>query len=184
VMIGLALLCEPSLLIADEPTTALDVTIQAQVLDLMADMQEQLGMAMLYITHDLGVIAELADEVAVMYLGQIVEQVDVDHLFEDPLHPYTVGLLHSMPSLGAATRERLEPIEGTVPIPIDVPAGCSFYGRCKQRIDGLCNRAVPPLAEVVTGHKVRCFLFTEPQGEPMVAPMSGPTPSRHQEDPR
>jgi peptide/nickel transport system ATP-binding protein len=159
VMIGLALSCEPSLLIADEPTTALDVTIQAQVLDLMAELQDQLGMAMLYITHDLGVIAELADDVAVMYLGQIVEQTSVVRLFETPLHPYTRGLLRSMPQLGKATANRLESIEGTVPVPINVPEGCAFYDRCRHAMNGLCNRVTPPLIEVESGHLARCFLY-------------------------
>jgi len=159
VMIGLALSCEPSLLIADEPTTALDVTIQAQVLDLMAELQEQFGMAMLYITHDLGVIAELADDVAVMYLGQIVEQTSVQRLFDTPLHPYTQGLLRSMPQLGNPSRMRLESIEGTVPIPIDVPPGCAFFNRCKFAMKGLCDRVTPPLAEVEPGHLARCFLY-------------------------
>lgn len=118
-------------------------------------------MAMLYITHDLGVIAELADDVAVMYLGQIVEQTSVVRLFETPLHPYTRGLLRSMPQLGKATSNRLESIEGTVPIPINVPEGCAFYNRCRHAMKGLCNRITPPLIEVEPGHLARCFLYPD-----------------------
>ncbi len=161
VMIALALSCDPTLLIADEPTTALDVTIQAQVLDLMEELQAQLGMAMLYITHDLGVIAELAEAVAVMYLGKIVEQTDADRLFDAPLHPYTVGLLKSMPTLGRRSRAPLAAIEGTVPVPIDLPTGCAFFGRCPRAMPGLCDRHDPPLVPVEPGHAVRCFLYPE-----------------------
>lgn len=160
-MIAMALACEPSLLIADEPTTALDVTIQAQVLKLLSDLQDEFGMAILYITHDLGVIANTVDEVAVMYLGRIVEHTDVDSLFYNPLHPYTRGLLKSVPKIGRKNRGPLDSIEGTVPVPINRPKGCSFFARCPNAIDGLCNLEDPPLTEVEAGHKVSCFLYPE-----------------------
>ena len=161
VMIALALSCDPALLIADEPTTALDVTIQAQVLDLMEELQAQFGMSMLYITHDLGVIAELANEVAVMYLGKIVEHADVQQLFDNPLHPYTVGLLRSIPQIGTKTRGRLASIEGTVPLPLNLAPGCTFFARCPRAMPGICDHADPPLVEVEPGHRVRCFLYPQ-----------------------
>ena len=164
VMIAIALSCDPALLIADEPTTALDVTIQAQVLDLMEELQSQFGMSMLYITHDLGVIAELADEVAVMYLGKIVEHTDTQKLFDDPLHPYTVGLLRSIPQIGTRSHGRLASIEGTVPLPINLAPGCTFFARCPRAMPGICDRANPPLMEVEPGHRVRCFLYPQPDG--------------------
>jgi peptide/nickel transport system ATP-binding protein len=159
VMIAMALSCNPSLLIADEPTTALDVTIQAQVLELMKQLQAELGMSILYITHDLGVIAEICDEVAVMYLGKIVESAAAVPLFRRPLHPYTRGLLRSLPKIDARGRERLQSIEGTVPIPLDLPPRCGFSDRCERCIAGLCDRRDVPMAEVEPGHFVRCFLF-------------------------
>lgn len=158
-MIAMALACGPSLLIADEPTTALDVTIQAQVLKLIRDLQDEFEMAILYITHDLGVIASTVDEVAVMYLGKIVEYTDVDSLFYHPLHPYTRALLKSVPRMGGKNRGRLESIEGVVPVPINRPKGCSFFARCPQAIDGVCNKEDPPLVEVEKGHRVRCYLY-------------------------
>lgn len=161
VMIALALSCDPALLIADEPTTALDVTIQAQVLDLMEELQAQIGMSMLYITHDLGVIAELADEVAVMYLGKIVEHTEVQQLFDHPLHPYTMGLLRSIPQIGTKTRGRLASIEGTVPLPINLAPGCTFFARCPHAMPGICDHADPLLVEVEPGHSVRCFLYPQ-----------------------
>ena len=160
-MIAMALACEPSLLIADEPTTALDVTIQAQVLKLLQDLQDEFEMAILYITHDLGVIANTVDEVAVMYLGRIVEYTDVDSLFYNPLHPYTRALLRSVPKMGRKNKGRLESIEGAVPVPINRPKGCSFYSRCPQAMDGICNKEDPPLVEVEDGHGVRCYLYPE-----------------------
>ena len=160
-MIAMALACEPSLLIADEPTTALDVTIQAQVLKLLRDLQDEFGMAILYITHDLGVIANTVDDVAVMYLGKIVEYTDVDSLFYHPLHPYTRALLKSVPKMGGKSRGRLESIEGSVPTPIDRPKGCGFFARCPQAIEGVCNKEDPPLVEVEQGHSVRCYLYPE-----------------------
>ncbi|MGG6311333.1 ABC transporter ATP-binding protein [Paenibacillus macerans] len=158
VMIAMALSCRPSLLIADEPTTALDVTIQAQVLELMKQLQRELGMAILFITHDLGVVAETADEVAVMYLGRIVERAPVKELFRNPKHPYTKGLLRSVPRIGSA-KERLASIEGTVPLPLDLPPMCGFYDRCPERIEGVCNRRHVPETTVAADHQVRCFLY-------------------------
>ena len=155
VMIAMALACEPALLIADEPTTALDVTIQAQILELMRDLQQRLGMAILIITHDLGVIAELADEVVVMYAGKVVEQAPVQALFDDPQHPYTIGLLGSIPRLDAE-RERLATIEGTVPSPANQPAGCRFAPRCPFA-DERCHAEAPPLRMIGASHQVACW---------------------------
>jgi peptide/nickel transport system ATP-binding protein len=155
VMIAMALCCEPALLIADEPTTALDVTIQAQILDLLQGLQRRLGMAVLIITHDLGVIAEVADEVLVMYAGQIVESADVADLFADPQHPYTIGLLGSIPRLDA-DRERLATIEGTVPSANNQPAGCRFSPRCPFA-DRRCHEQPPPLRDIAPGHRVACW---------------------------
>ncbi|MGQ9681450.1 MAG: ABC transporter ATP-binding protein [Anaerolineae bacterium] len=156
-MIAMALSCQPSILIADEPSTALDVTVQAQVLRLMKDLQAEFGMSMIFITHDMGVIAEMADEVAVMYLGRIVELASVDAIFHEPTHPYTLELLRSIPALDSQPRTRLNSIEGTVPVPLNLGPGCGFYSRCKRGTDGLCDRETPPLIEVKTGHFVRCF---------------------------
>ena len=156
VMIAMALSCNPSLLIADEPTTALDVTVQAQILDLMKRLQEQYGMSILYITHDLGVIAEIADQVCVMYLGKVVEQAETREIFKRPVHPYTVRLLRSLPTKQAKGR-RLESIKGTVPIPLDFPEICGFFSRCTEAKEGVCNGAVPELEEVAEGHQARCF---------------------------
>ena len=155
VMIAMALACEPALLIADEPTTALDVTIQAQILELLRDLQQRLGMAILIITHDLGVIAELADEVIVMYAGKIVESAPVAALFNDPQHPYTIGLLGSIPRLDVE-RSRLATIEGTVPSPARQPAGCRFAPRCPFS-DQRCHAEPPPLREMAPGHQVACW---------------------------
>lgn len=158
-MIAMALSCNPSLLIADEPTTALDVTVQAQILELMKDLQEEFGMSILFITHNLGVIAKMSDEVAVMYLGRIVEEGSVDDIFYEPLHPYTRALLKSIPKVGKKARVRLESIEGTIPLPLDLPLECTFFTRCRERKEGVCNRENPPLVEVKEGHKVRCFRY-------------------------
>jgi oligopeptide/dipeptide ABC transporter ATP-binding protein len=171
VMIAMALACVPDLLIADEPTTALDVTIQAQILDLMRDMKQQLGSAMILITHDLGVIAEMANRVAVMYAGEIVEETSVNDLFDTPLHPYTQGLIGSIPVLGEI-KERLEVIPGSVPNLIAPPPGCRFAPRCKARIEhnlSICTDNRPNLIEVSEGHKVRCWLFEDAEGH--TAPM-------------
>ena len=154
-MIAMALACEPKLLIADEPTTALDVTIQAQILELLAGLQRRTGTAILLITHDLGVIAEVADDVAVMYAGKIVEQSAVQDLFADPHHPYTIGLLGSIPRL-EEERARLATIEGSVPNPAALPVGCRFHPRCPFAVDK-CRAEQPPLAEISPGHQVACW---------------------------
>lgn len=156
VMIAMALACLPDLLIADEPTTALDVTIQAQILDLMRRMRAEMGATILLITHDLGVIAEMCDNVAVMYAGQIVEYADVETLFENPLHPYTEGLMAAIPVLGDI-RETLAVIPGTVPDLINLPAGCKFAARCPYAKD-LCVQDDPALVEIEPGHQARCFM--------------------------
>ena len=158
-MIAMALSCHPRLLIADEPTTALDVTVQAQILDLIKELQAQFQMAVLYITHDLGVIAETCHRVAVMYLGRIVELGSVRDIFYRPLHPYTTLLLKSRPRLTQGARERLESIEGNVPVPLDPPLECGFRGRCPEAIKGVCDMSVPELIEWEEGHWVRCFLY-------------------------
>ena len=160
-MIAMALSCEPSLLIADEPTTALDVTVQAQVLQLMRDLQDEFGMSILYITHDLGVIASMVQHVAVMYLGKIVEFTDVDSLFYHAKHPYTAALIKSIPKIGKKTSRRLESIQGAVPVPINRPPGCGFFSRCSQAMPGLCDRADPPLVQVAPGHAAACFVYPE-----------------------
>jgi oligopeptide/dipeptide ABC transporter ATP-binding protein len=174
VMIAMALACVPELLIADEPTTALDVTIQAQILDLMRDLREKMGTSVILITHDLGVIAEMAERVAVMYAGEIVEQTDVDSLFEQPLHPYTQGLIGSIPILGEI-KERLEVIPGSVPNLVNLPSGCRFAPRCAAREKfGLkvCSEAKPDLIEVKPGHLVRCWLFQNNEAQGHKAPLS------------
>ena len=157
-MIAMALSCQPRLLIADEPTTALDVTIQAQILELMKQLQDDLGMAILIITHDLGVIAEMADTVAVMYLGKIVESGDVRTIFKRPLHPYTVGLLRSVPQLGSRAKERLTPIPGSVPDPFAIISGCAFHQRCPAPKTAACRGEIE-LTEVEPDHFVRCTLY-------------------------
>jgi len=159
-MIAIALSCRPSLLIADEPTTSLDVTTEAQILDLMRDLQRDLDMSILYITHNLGVIAEMAEDVAVVYLGKVVERADVDTLFYNPQHPYTCALLRSIPRVGRKSRRRLESIKGVVPDPYSVPAGCSFHPRCSRFMSGLCDQEEPPLTQVKPGHWVRCHLYS------------------------
>ncbi|MEI7771018.1 MAG: ABC transporter ATP-binding protein [Chloroflexales bacterium] len=156
VMIAMALACNPELLIADEPTTALDVTIQAQILDLMRALREKIETSIILITHDMGVIAEMADSVAVMYAGQIIEYADVRSLFASPKHPYTQGLLDSMPVLGQV-RDQLEVIPGSVPSLISPPAGCRFASRCSKRFEK-CDQA-PPVADMEDGRTVRCWLY-------------------------
>jgi oligopeptide/dipeptide ABC transporter ATP-binding protein len=155
-LIAMALACDPVLLIADEPTTALDVTIQAQILDLLRDLQRRLGLALLLITHDLGVVARMADRVAVMYAGRIVEEAPVDVLFADPKHPYTQGLMASIP--GGAQRSRLGAIPGSVPPLGELPAGCSFAPRCPRRFDP-CPSAHPGTTTLTSGHGVKCYLY-------------------------
>ena len=163
VMIAMALAGNPDLLIADEPTTALDVTIQSQILDLILDLQEDMGTSVVLITHDLGIVAEVCDRVAVMYAGQIVEEADTRTLFRDPKHPYTQGLIGSVPVIGQR-RERLAVIPGRVPNLIDLPVACRFAPRCEARVaHGLtqCTEAMPALVEVESGHRVRCFLHSD-----------------------
>jgi peptide/nickel transport system ATP-binding protein len=155
VMIAMALACDPRLLIADEPTTALDVTLQAQILELMRELKAESGAAIILITHDLGVVAEVCDEVAVMYAGEIVERAAVDELFASPQHPYTVGLLGSIPRLDHRT-EHLATIEGMVPNTANPPAGCRFAARCPFVVDA-CIKAPPPLRELSPGHASRCI---------------------------
>jgi peptide/nickel transport system ATP-binding protein len=161
-MIAMALSCTPTLLIADEPTTALDVTTEAQILDLMRDLQSEIGTSIMFITHNLGVVAQMCDEVAVMYLGRVVERATVDDLFYNPKHPYTILLLRSIPRLGTSTGERLESIKGTVPDPYSRVSGCPFHLRCPSVIPGLCD-TVEPIEQFVEGsttHTVRCHLYT------------------------
>ena len=158
-MIAMALSCRPALLIADEPTTALDVTTQTQILELMRRLQQEDGMAIMLITHDLGVVAEMATDVAVMYLGRVVEQAPVDAIFHAPKHPYTRALLRSIPRMRARSRERLTPIAGAVPHPYDRPTGCPFHPRCADFIAGRCDRQAPSLRPVGDRHAVSCFLY-------------------------
>ncbi len=162
-MIAMALSCNPSLLIADEPTTALDVTIQAQILDLMHKLQEEFDSAIMMITHNLGVINEMADRIAVMYLGKVVEVADRHTIFKRPAHPYTVGLLQSVPEMGSAERTRLHPIPGMIPDPFNIPKGCAFFDRCpvKNKKSACQDPAGVPLIEVDPGHMARCTLYTE-----------------------
>ncbi len=159
-MIAMALSCNPSLLIADEPTTALDVTIQAQILELMKALQEQFKMSILIITHNLGVVADMADRVAVMYMGKIVEIGPVREIFHRPMHPYTIGLMQSVPKMGRRVKERLVPIAGSVPDPFSIPRGCAFLPRCAAQKKPACAGPEDvPLTEVATGHWVRCTLY-------------------------
>jgi oligopeptide/dipeptide ABC transporter ATP-binding protein len=172
VMIAMALACEPELLIADEPTTALDVTIQAQILDLMRNLREQTGTAIILITHDLGVVAEMADRVAVMYAGEIVEQTDVTTLFRQPRHPYTRGLIASIPVVGVV-RESLSVIPGNVPNLIDLPKGCRFAPRCASRVaedNAMAIDVHPGLHPLEPGHDVRCWLYHDMNGRPIPRP--------------
>ena len=157
-MVALSLACRPKLLIADEPTTAVDVTIQAQMLALLREIQADLGMAIIMITHDMGVIAELADRVLIMYLGKEVEQGPVEDVFHGPRHPYTRGLLASIPKMEPG-RVAIQPIAGSVPSPYALPAGCKFHPRCAERIAGVCERQDPPMTEVAAGHEVSCYLY-------------------------
>ncbi len=163
VMIAMALACKPKLVIADEPTTALDVTIQAQILDLLQDMKERFGMAVMLITHAMGVVAETAQRVVVMYAGKIVEEADVDSLFESPGHPYTQGLIRSIPriDLAATHKTRLEAIGGSVPSLINPAPGCRFAARCRH-VMSICTEAEPLLREIAPGHRMACHLGAVP----------------------
>jgi oligopeptide/dipeptide ABC transporter ATP-binding protein len=173
VMIAMALALRPQLLIADEPTTALDVTIQAQILDLMRDLRTRLNTATILITHDLGIIAEMADRVAVMYAGRIVEETDINRIFAEPLHPYTQGLIASIPILGKI-KDRLEVIPGSVPNLIGLPPGCKFAPRCLARREydlGICTEEEPELLSTSSAHKVRCWLYQDNQDNNFKAPL-------------
>jgi peptide/nickel transport system ATP-binding protein len=157
-MIAMALSCRPSLLIADEPTTALDVTIQAQILELMKELQKEYGMAIILITHDMGVVAEMSDKVAVMYAGKVVEYGDVKTIFTEPKHPYTYALLESIPRIDVE-QERLKSIPGNVPDPLNFPPGCKFHPRCEFFEKGKCDVEEPELEDLDGNHKVRCFFW-------------------------
>jgi len=159
-LIAMALVCNPKLLIADEPTTALDVTIQAQILELMKELQKDFGMSILFITHDLGTVAKMCDRVAVMYLGRIVESAPAVEIYKNPQHPYTQGLIGSVHKIGTKNQDRLFSIEGTVPLALNLPAGCGFYDRCHKRIEGVCNVYDPSLVDVGDDHKIACFACT------------------------
>jgi peptide/nickel transport system ATP-binding protein/oligopeptide transport system ATP-binding protein len=173
VMIAMALACNPEILIADEPSTALDVTIQAQVLDLMLQLKKTYDTAIILITHDLGVIAEVAEKVAVMYAGQIVEEADVEALFDDPLHPYTRALLESIPVLGERFekegRVELNEIKGIVPSLYELPRGCNFYPRCPEA-ESKCNKAAISIISTKDNRKVRCILYTQVEGSTFTVP--------------
>ena len=160
-LIAMMLCCNPDLLIADEPTTALDVTIQAQILELMRSLQKEFGMSILFITHDLGTVANMCDNVAVMYLGQIVEYGTVRQIFHDPRHPYTKGLLRSLPKMDQDRGDKLFVIDGVVPLPVDLPPSCGFHDRCPSRIEGVCGCRDIAEYEAEPGHMVRCALMEE-----------------------
>ncbi|PXA99482.1 dipeptide/oligopeptide/nickel ABC transporter ATP-binding protein [Nostoc sp. 3335mG] len=164
-MIAMALVCRPQLLLADEPTTALDVTTQAQILALIRQLKEDLGMSVMMITHDLGVVAETAQTVVVMYLGKVVEMADVHSLFRDPKHPYTRALLASIPKLGRRSGEALHPVKGMVPSPFNRPVGCPFHTRCPSVMPGICDRAMPPQTRISPQHTVSCFLYGDDRQE-------------------
>jgi peptide/nickel transport system ATP-binding protein len=162
VMIAVALSCLPAMLIADEPTTALDVSIEAQILDIMRELQQTMDMAILFITHNLGVIAEMAEEICVMYMGKVVERADTVTVFYEPKHPYTRALLQSIPRIGKKTGARLASIEGMVPDPFNLPTGCLFHPRCPEFMPGRCDRNVPGWKQVVgENHWVSCLLYGE-----------------------
>jgi peptide/nickel transport system ATP-binding protein len=161
VMIAMALLCGPKLLIADEPTTAIDVTTQAQVLNLLRDLQKNQNLAMIFITHDLGVIAQIADYVVVMYLGRVMEQGPVDDIFHNAKHPYTKALLSSIPTIRSASREELPTIGGSIPHPFNRPKGCPFHPRCKDFMPGKCDKRTPAISAVSKAQSVSCFLHSD-----------------------
>ncbi|MGI6705558.1 MAG: ABC transporter ATP-binding protein [Clostridia bacterium] len=160
-MIAMALSCSPRLLIADEPTTAVDVTIQAQLMELLSQLQEETGMSIMLITHNLAVVSEIADEIIVMYLGRIVEQASVEEIFYNPLHPYTRALWKSIPKVEGEL-EKLQPIEGTIPSPYEMPEGCYFYNRCEEYDPRVCDpKNCPPTVEVSPGHRVSCWKYVK-----------------------
>lgn len=158
-MIAVAISCNPALLIADEPTTALDVTIQAQILDLMRSLQEEIGMSILFITHNLGAVAQVADRIAIMYLGKIMEEGPVREIFHNPQHPYTRDLLNAIPRIGKTRHQKLAAIGGVIPSPFERPTGCYFYPRCKEYMPGICDAEPPEMIQFGEDHKVRCFLL-------------------------
>jgi len=160
-MIAMALCNNPSLLIADEPTTALDVTIQAQILQLMRDLQRETDMSIIFITHNLGVVAQIANRIAIMYLGLVVEEGPVRDIFNNPRHPYTANLLLAVPTIGKTTGKRLVSIQGNVPSPFERPAGCPFHTRCEKFIPGRCDKEVPRMTMVGERHRVRCLLYDD-----------------------
>ncbi|NSW51003.1 MAG: ABC transporter ATP-binding protein [Anaerolineae bacterium] len=164
-MISLALSCTPAVLFADEPTTALDVTTEAQILDLMRDLQKRIDMSIVFITHNLGVVAQMCDYVTVMYLGRVVEQATIDDTFYNPMHPYTSSLLRSIPHVGSHQKDRLKPIRGVVPDPYSKVKGCPFHPRCDKAMRGLCDVKVPGLTVVGKSHTVRCFLHSDVEEE-------------------
>ncbi len=166
VMIAMALSCNPKILIADEPTTALDVTTQAQILDLLREIQERTQMSVIIITHDMGVIAEMADDVIVMYLGRVVESGPVDQIFHQPKHPYTQALLRSIPSIFAEPRSKLPTIAGSIPHPHNRPAGCPFHPRCAESMAGTCDVHTPQLRPINDAQWASCFLYHQPEGTP------------------
>ncbi len=177
-LIAMALSCNPRLLIADEPTTAVDVTTQAQVLRLLRQLQASRGTAIIFITHDLGVIAQMADHVMVMYLGRVMEQGPVDRIFHAPQHPYTQALLRSIPSIRSVPRTGLPTITGSIPHPFNRPRGCPFHPRCPHAIPGRCDRDTPALREIAGGHQVSCFLYEPPGGDgPARAPGAEAVPA-------
>lgn len=167
-MIAMALSCNPSILIADEPTTALDVTVQAMILELINELKKSFSSSIIFITHNLGVIAEMSDEVAVMYLGKVMEYTDVDTIFHGALHPYTTALLNSIPSVNKTAKSKLETIDGSVPFPINLPKGCSFYPRCKKAQDSLCNVEDIPMIKIREGHQVRCIRVQNEYGKGVI----------------
>jgi peptide/nickel transport system ATP-binding protein len=158
-LIAMALVCKPKLLIADEPTTALDVTIQAQILEIIKELQKEFKMSVLFITHDLGTVSKMCDRVAVMYLGKIVETAPVEEIFLNPKHPYTKGLIGSVHKIGTKKKERLFSIEGTVPLALNLPPGCGFYERCSRRVQGVCNVKEPVLTNIGSDHSISCFNY-------------------------
>lgn len=159
-MIAMALICNPSLLIADEPTTSLDVTIQAQMLELMRNLRKDFGSSIMFITHNLGVIAQIADEVFIMYLGKVVEHGKVEDIFQDPKHPYTVDLLHAIPRISGKTKDRLVAIEGSIPSPFERISGCPFHPRCREVIPGVCETQVPEMTDFGDDHTTFCHLYS------------------------
>ena len=162
-MIAMAMICNPSLLIADEPTTSLDVTLQAQILELMRDLQNDYNSSVLFITHNLGVIAQIADEVGIMYMGKIVESGSVIDIFDNPKHPYTVNLLEAIPKITGGRKKRLTAIEGNVPSPFEIPGGYRFHPRCQRIIKGVCETKLPSVTHIDKGHQVLCHLYNQGQ---------------------